>query len=144
MCCGMWDHSSQPGIEPVSAALEGGFFLLSSLYCFSFMCVCLHAKSIQSCPTLYGPMNHSTPGSSVLGILQAGILEWVSMPSSRGSSHPRYCVIQLGGACELSHFSCVQLFVMLWTVAHQGPLVHGILQARILECVAISYSKGSS
>ena len=36
------------------------------------------------------------------------------------------------------------LKVALWTVARQGPLVHGILQARILECVAISYSKGSS
>jgi len=31
----------------------------------------------------------SPPGSSVHGILQARILEWVAMPSSRGSSHPR-------------------------------------------------------
>ena len=144
MCCSMWDRSSQPGIEPVSPALEGGFFLHSSLYCLSFTYVCLNAKSIQSCPTLYDPLNHSPPGSSVHGILQAGILEWVSMPSSRGSTHPGYCVIELEGVCELSHFSCAQLFVTLWTVARQGPLVHGILQARILECVAISYSKGSS
>ena len=35
-------------------------------------------------------------------------------------------------ACVLSHFSCVQLFVIVWTVAHQAPL-SGILQARILE-----------
>ena len=48
------------------------------------------------------------------------------------------------GACVLSHFSHVWLFATLWTVARQAPLVHGILQARILECVAISYSKGSS
>ena len=33
-------------------------------------------------------MNYSPPGSSVDGILQAGILEWVAMPSSRGSSNP--------------------------------------------------------
>ena len=34
-------------------------------------------------------MDCSLPGSSVLGILQARILEWVAMPSSRGSSQPR-------------------------------------------------------
>ena len=49
---------------------------------------CLHAKSPQSCPTLCDPMHCSPPGSSVHGILQAGILEWVAMPSSRGSSQP--------------------------------------------------------
>ena len=46
------------------------------------MCV----KSLQLCPTLFGPMDGSPPGSSVYGILQARILEWVTMPSSRGSS----------------------------------------------------------
>ena len=44
----------------------------------------------------------------------------------------------------LSHFSHVQLFATLWTVAHQAPLtVHGILQARILEWVAMPSSRGS-
>ena len=42
----------------------------------------------QSCPTFCDPMDCS-PGSSVHGILQARILEWVAMPSSRGSSQPR-------------------------------------------------------
>ena len=37
----------------------------------------------------FNPMDWSLPGSSVEGILQAGILEWVAMPSSRGSSWPR-------------------------------------------------------
>ena len=49
------------------------------------MCV----KSLQSCPTVCNPMDQSLPGSSVHGILQAGILEWVAMPSSRGSPQPR-------------------------------------------------------
>ena len=40
----------------------------------------------QSCLTLCNPMNCSLPGSSVHGILQARILEWIAMPSSRGSS----------------------------------------------------------
>ena len=44
---------------------------------------------VQSCPTLCDPMNCSLPGSSVRGILQARILEWVAMLSSRGSSQPR-------------------------------------------------------
>ena len=35
------------------------------------------AKSLQSCPTLCDPMDSSPPGSSVHGILQARILEWV-------------------------------------------------------------------
>ena len=50
----------------------------------------------QSCLTLCNPMDCSLPGSSVHGILQAGILEWVAMPSARGSSQPRD-----------AHFSCV-------------------------------------
>ena len=42
----------------------------------------------QSCLTLCDPMDCSSPGSSVRGILQARILEWVAMPSSGGSSRP--------------------------------------------------------
>ena len=38
---------------------------------------------------------------------------------------------------SLSH---VRLFMTAWTVAHHAPLVHGILQAKILEWVAISFS----
>ena len=43
----------------------------------------------QSCPPLCGPMNCSLPGSSVHGIFQARILEWVAISSSRQSSWPR-------------------------------------------------------
>ena len=41
------------------------------------------------CDLLYDPMDCSPPDSSIHGILQARILEWVAMPSSRGSSGPR-------------------------------------------------------
>ena len=34
------------------------------------------AKSLQSCPTLYNPMDCSPPGSSIHGIFQARVLEW--------------------------------------------------------------------
>ena len=43
----------------------------------------------QSCPTLCDPMNCSLPGSSIHGILQARVLEWVAISFSRGSSRPR-------------------------------------------------------
>ena len=46
-------------------------------------------RSLQSCPTLCDPVDCSPAGSSVQGILQARVLEWVAVPSSRGSSSPR-------------------------------------------------------
>ena len=60
----------------------------------------LHAKSLRLCLTLGDPMDCSPPGSSVRGILQARILEWVAMPSSRGSSRPR-------DQTRVSFISCV-------------------------------------
>ena len=48
----------------------------------------VYAKSLQSCPTFCDPMDYSPKGSFVHGILQARILEWVAMPSSRGCSDP--------------------------------------------------------
>ena len=45
-------------------------------------------------------------------------------------------------AWVLSRFSCVRLFVTIWTVTHQAPLPMGILQARILEWVATPFSRG--
>ena len=43
----------------------------------------------QPCPTLCDPMDCILPGCSLHGIFQARILEWVAIPSSRGSSPPR-------------------------------------------------------
>ena len=51
----------------------------------SHMC----AKSLHLCPTLWGPVDYSPPGSSIHGILQERILEWVANSSSKGSSQPR-------------------------------------------------------
>ena len=56
------------------------FFLIN------YMCVCLVA---QLCLTLCNPLDCCPSGSFVHGILQTRILEWVAMPSSRGSSQPR-------------------------------------------------------
>ena len=44
--------------------------------------MCVHAKSLQSCPTLCDPIDSSPPGSPVPGILQARTLEWVAISFS--------------------------------------------------------------
>ena len=46
------------------------------------------AKSLQSCPSLCYPMDCSPPGSSVHGILQGRIVEWVAIPPSRDLLDP--------------------------------------------------------
>ena len=49
----------------------------------------LESEVTQSCPTLCDPMDCSPPGSSICGIFQARVLEWVVISFSRGSSQPR-------------------------------------------------------
>ena len=74
------------------------FFLVLEILEFIGACVC--DKSLLSCLTLCNPMDCSLPASSVHGILQARILEWVAMPSSRGSSLPR-------DRTHVSYVSCI-------------------------------------
>ena len=61
-----------------------------------YMPVCVHWVA-QSCLTLCYLMDYSPPGSSVRGIFQARILEWVAISYSRGFSWPR----------EQTHISCI-------------------------------------
>ena len=61
---------------------------------------CVHAKSLQLCPALCDPMDHSPPGPSVHGALQAWTLEWAAMPSSRGSAQPKE-------STRVSYISCI-------------------------------------
>ena len=63
--------------------------VLHGPYSLVTKCACMRAKSLQACPTLCDPIDCSPPVSSLCGILQARILEWVAMPFSRGSSLPR-------------------------------------------------------
>ena len=55
----------------------------------SQMSFLLESEVAQSCPTLCDPVDCSPLGSSVHGILQARVLEWVAISFSRGSSPPR-------------------------------------------------------
>ena len=61
-------------------------FIFFSLYTNP---ACLCAKSLQSCPTIRNTMDCSPPGSPVHGILQARILEWITISSSSRSPRPR-------------------------------------------------------
>ena len=65
-----------------------------------------YAKSFQSRVTLGDPMDCSPPGSSVHGFLQARILEWVAVPSSRGSSWSR-------DRTRISYVSCIGRWILL-------------------------------
>ena len=68
----------------------------------------------QSCPTLCGPMDCSLPGSSVHGIFQARILEWVAIFFPRGSSRPRDWTL----VSRIAGFTIRPLY----RLSHQGSL----------------------
>ena len=94
----------------------------------------LHACVVaQSCPALSNPMDCSPPSSSVHGILQTRILEWVAIPSSRGSSRPR----------DWTHVSCVSCtaggFFTCWAIREAALclLVHiycGLIIVVVVDC----------
>ena len=66
------------------------------------------AKSLRSSLTFCDPEDCILPGSSVHGILQEGILEWVAMPSSRGSFGPRDQTRISYGYCIADRFFTVE------------------------------------
>jgi len=74
-----WALKTGRGHASLWIALE--IWSLNFLPLLEFMCV--HAKSLQSCPTLCNPMDHSQLHSSVRGVLWIRILEWVSKKSRK-------------------------------------------------------------
>ena len=89
------------------------------------------AKSLQLCPTLCDPIDGSPPVSSVPGILQARILEWVAISSSNACMNAK------------SLQSCQTLCDPI-NSSPPGSSVHGIFQARVLEWAAIAVSDPGS
>ena len=79
--------------DSVLVPAESLVSLWNSLCVCVCVCVCVH----QSFPMLCDPMDCSPPGSSVHGIFQARILQWVATPFSQGSFRPR----------DRTHVSCV-------------------------------------
>ena len=97
-----------------------------------FLLQCMKVKSesdlAQSCLTLCDPIDGSPPSSSVPGILQARILEWVAISFSNKCMYAK------------SLQSCPALCDPMDGSPPSSP-VHRILQARILQWVAISFSR---
>ena len=99
---------------------------LSYFYVFKYTATAA-AKLLQSCLTLCDLLDSSLPGSSVPGILQARILEWVPISFSNACMHAK------------SFQSCPTLCDPMDS-SPPGSSIHGILQASILEWVARSFS----
>ena len=90
------------------------------------------SEVVQSCLTLSDPMDCSLPGSSVHGIFQARVLEWVAIAFSEHKH-------TAAAAAAKSLQSCPILRDPI-DGSPPGSPVPGILQARTLEWVAISFS----
>ena len=87
---------------------------------FDWGCVCVCVLVTQSCLTLCNSMDCSPPGFSVHGILQARILEWVAMPSSRGFSQPR-------DQAHVCYVSCIGRQVLYYQRYLGSPILGGLL-----------------
>ena len=88
------------------------------------------AKSLQSCPTLCDPRDGSPLGSSVPGILQARILEWVAISFSSAGKW------KVKSESEVAQLCSTLSNPMVWSLP--GSSTHGIFQARVLEWGAIA------
>ena len=84
--CARADNSKTYGIGLLEI-LNEILYAKHSSQCLTHVCAC--ELSLQLCVTLGDTMDCSPPGSSLPGVLQARILEWVAMPFSRDSSGPR-------------------------------------------------------
>ena len=116
---------------------------------------CLWKKVLvaQSCPTLCNPMNCSLPGFSACEILQARILGWIAIPFSKGSSRPgikpRSPILLADSLPSESPRKSIYLCFLVTSVMSDsvqpcslpGFSVHGILQAKVVEWVAVPSSR---
>ena len=89
----------------------GLWFSTQFIYINLYAAAAAAAESLQSCPTLCDPINGSPLGSSVPGILQARVLEWVAIAFS---SAWKWKV-------KVKSLSRVWLLATPWTAAYQAP-----------------------
>ena len=92
------------------------------------------SEATQLCPTLCGPMDCSPPGSSVHGIFQARILEWVAISFSRGLNpglpHCRqmlYCLSHQGSQTQGLNPGLPHCRQTLYRLSHQGSQIVFVL-----------------
>ena len=87
----VWPHRRQPTRLPCPWDSPGKNTGVGCHFLLQCMKVKSESEVAQSCPTLHDPMDWSLPGSSIHGIFQARVLEWVAIAfSTRGSSQPNY------------------------------------------------------
>ena len=109
MCCSSWGHKDSDTTQqlnqqqrsrsrPRAVSQKGSYLQRMIELCSKILIACCDLPIgpaeglLQLCLTLSNPMDYSPPGSSVHRILQARRLEWVAMPSSKGSSQGLYHV----------------------------------------------------
>ena len=101
-----------PGMEPASPSLAGGFFTHRAPWEAQVTWVtAAAAKSLQSCLTLCDPIDGSPLGSSIHGILQARTLEWVAISFSNAWKWK----------VKVKSLSCARLLATPWTGTYQAP-----------------------
>ena len=93
------------------SAIMVDLWWFSFLFSFPFWESFMPAKSLQSCPTLYNPIDGGPPGSPIPGILQARTLEWVAISFSNAWKWK----------VKMKLLSCVRLLATPWTAAYQAP-----------------------
>ena len=97
----------------------------------SFFNAHIHAKSLQSCPTLCDPIDSSLTGFPAPGILCTRVEEWVAISFSNAGKWK----------VKVKSLTRARLPATPWTAAYQAPPSHGFCQARVLEWVATVFSK---
>ena len=106
-----------PGIKPRSPTLQADALTYAAA-----------AKSLQSCPILWDPIDGSPPGSPLPGILQSRTLEWVAISFS---SAWKWKV-------KVKSLSHVRLFMTPWTAAYQAPPSMGFSRQEYWSGVPLS------
>ena len=136
---GAWWHAVIHGVSKSRTWLSNWTELNHFLYIIIFLQDMILRKGKESesevaqlCLTLCDPMDCSLPGSSIHGILQARILEWVAISFSSGSSWPRdrTQVSRIAGRCfnlwatmaqMVKHHPAMQE-IQVWSLGREDPL----------------------
>ena len=112
-CSTLWLQGQVPGVFRMK--MERQVDIKTFKYC---VCVpeCMSIVA-QLCPALCDPMDCSPPGSSVYGISQARMLEWVVIPFSRGSSWPK----------DQTCISCIDKWILYCWAIMEAPFKYYLL-----------------
>ena len=106
--------TAQANVKEISVFNVTVHPLLSEMSFPFIILMCVHDRSLQSCSILCNPLDCSPPGSSVHGILQSRILEWVVISFSRGSFPAR-------DQTHVSYISCTGRWILYHWATGEAP-----------------------